>query len=171
MRLELGIDNMWKLIEQWDHPDMRQVRARTAAALLQDWTRRERVSEGATDILNLFELVAYLVVRSESLRLEDAWTNFSGWALSWWYIYLPAIKKQQETDPTILEDYASLVDKFLDHEVKERHLPREEVIPTEEDLVGFLQGEVKLVERLRYRERIPVRLSRFVENWWRSGSV
>lgn len=149
MRLELGIDNMWRLIEQWDAPAMRRVRARTARAILEDWHRRNRISEGGADILNLFELVAYLVVRSETLKLEDAWINFSGWAISWWYVYLPGIEEERRVDSTILEDYSALVERFIDFEADERRLPRDAVIPTGEDLKRFLIGETKLVERLR----------------------
>jgi hypothetical protein len=163
MRLELGTDNMWRLIEQWDSSAMRRLRARTAAFILGDWNRRNRISEGGTDILNLFELVGYLVVRSETLKLEDAWTNLSGWAISWWHVYLPGIEADRAVDRTILEDYAQLVERFLNHEAEQRELPREEIIPTEDDLRKFLKGEVKLLKRLEYQE--PVSL--LLRNWFR----
>ncbi|MGH2545572.1 MAG: hypothetical protein ACRDHJ_01700, partial [Actinomycetota bacterium] len=69
--------NMWSLIERWDQPAMRRVRARTAAEILRDWNSRSYLSGGGADILNLFELVANLVVRSKTLDREDAWVNFS----------------------------------------------------------------------------------------------
>jgi hypothetical protein len=161
-RLTVGMENMWRLIEQWDHPAMRRLRARTAVGLLRDWDSRNKISAGGTDILNLFELVGYLVVRSETLRLEDAWTNFSGWALSWWHVYLPAIERDREADSTLLEDCAALIDLFVDYEARERKLPREAVIPTEENLRGFLTGEAKLVERLVIREPLRMRVSRWL---------
>jgi hypothetical protein len=167
-RLQLGISNMWSLIEKWDQPAMRRVRARTAAELLDRWESRQYLSGGGVDILNSFELVAYLVVRSKTLRLEDAWTNFSGWADRWWYVYLPAIESERADDQTLFEDYKQLVERFVEYEAKERGLSKETVVPTDADLRSFLEGEVELVERLRYREPLrilPKRLEGWLVSW------
>jgi hypothetical protein len=157
---------MWSLIERWDQPELRRVRARTAAELLDNWDSRGYLSGGGADIVNLFELVAYLVVRSKTLNIEDAWTNFSGWAESWWYVYLPAIQSEQADDPTIFEDYKTLIERFAKHAAK-RGIQSENETPSEAELRSFLRGEVELVERLRYREPLrgmPKRLSDWVRS-------
>lgn len=81
IRLELGLNNMWSLIDRWDQPAMRRVRARTAARLLRGVESRRYLSGGAADVLNTFELVAYLVVHSEMLKLEGAWISLHPAAL------------------------------------------------------------------------------------------
>jgi hypothetical protein len=171
MRRQLGLANMWSLIERWDQPAMRRVRARTAAEILRDWNNRSYLSGGGADILNLFELVAYLVVRSKTLDREDAWVNFSEWALKWWMVYLPAIEVQRADDFTVFEDYDALIQSFRDY-AESRDLSEENINPTDAQLRSFLAGEVELVERLRYQRPL-----RFAPTWlgerllasWREG--
>ena len=147
IRLQLGTGNMWRLIDQWDHPGMRRLRARVAQRLLDDPQERESISGEALDVLNIFELMGYLV-RSKTLKLEDAWVNVSSWATSWWYVYERPIKQWQEQDVTSFEDYAALVEKFTSYESRRRRLSKEDVLPREEDLQHFLEEESKLLLRL-----------------------
>lgn len=149
IRRQIGIDNMWRLIEVWDNPEMRRVRALVARRLLRRPGERRRVSDDGVDILNTFELLAYLVVRSKTLGIDDAWINFSGWAISWWYVYEEGIKQLRQKDNTVWEDYAKLVELFLEYESKERSLPVAEVIPTEENIRAFLEWEHRLLRRTR----------------------
>jgi hypothetical protein len=149
-RVQLGLANLWKLIEQWDHPEMRRRRARVARRLLQEPAAREEPSDEANDILNTFELLGYLV-RSKTLKLEDAWINFP-WALSWWYVYEVGIRRLREGDSTVFEDYANLVREFVKYEAKTRDIAPNEVIPSEEARLAFLRSEVKLIRRWRVLE-------------------
>jgi hypothetical protein len=137
-RRQLGIQNMWRLIDRWD--GLEKVREKTATYLLEHWDKRENLPESAHDLLGTFELLAYLVVRSGTLSLGDAWINFSGPAIQWWHVCRPGIEKLREADPTVYEDYANLADQLIDLEAKRRGKPRDSLIPSEEDLKIFLEG-------------------------------
>lgn len=148
IRLQLGLNNLWRLIEQWDGPQMRLRRAHLAGHLLRNPAARSNVSDDAIDVLNTFELLAFLVVRSQTLRLEDAWVNFSSWALSWWFVMKRGVDHLREPDHTIFEDYADLIEQFIEYEMDRRAVTREQVIPDEGDLEGFLEAEAALVRRV-----------------------
>ncbi len=137
-RRQLGIQNMWRLIDRWD--DLQENREKTAKYLLDHWNNREDLPESAHDLLGTFELLAYLVVRSETLSLEDAWINFSGPAIQWWHVCRPGIESLQEEDPTVYEDYANLADQLMDLEAERRERTRESLVPSNEDLKIFLGG-------------------------------
>jgi hypothetical protein len=131
---------MWRLIDRWD--GLEEHREQTAKYLLEHWDDREDLPDSAHELLGTFELLAYLVVRSETLSLEDAWINFSGPAIQWWHVCRPGIEKLQEEDPTVYEDYAALADQLMDEEAKRRKMPRESLIPSDRDLRIFLGGSV-----------------------------
>jgi hypothetical protein len=159
-RLQLGLSNLWRLIEQWDGPEMRLRRAHLAAHLLRNPEARSNASDEAIDVLNTFELLAFLVVRSQTLRLEDAWVNFSPWAVSWWFVMRPGVDDLRQQDATIFEDFAELIERFLEYESDRRGVGREQVIPVEDDLLGFLQAEAALRGRVagdvrRSENRLP----------------
>lgn len=147
-RLQLGLNNLWRLIEQWDGPQMRLRRAHLASHLLSKPSARSTISDEAIDVLNTFELLAFLVVRSRTLRLEDAWVNFSPWALSWWFVLKSGVDRLREPDETVFEDYAQLIEQFIEYEMKRRKVPRDAIIPTEDDLREFLNSEARLPGRL-----------------------
>jgi hypothetical protein len=146
-RLSLGMNNLWKLIEGWDAPEMRRRRADVAAQLLQDPLSSQRISDEAIDVVNTFELLAFLV-RSKTLRMEHAWVNFSIWAMGWWGVYEAAIRSMQEEDPTVFEDYAWLTEHFAGYEGSRREMKPEEVFPKGEAVVAFLRAESAITGRL-----------------------
>jgi hypothetical protein len=153
MRRQLGINNMWRLIEAWDHPDMRYLRATMAQRVLANPEIRRELTGDELDVLNTFELVAYLVVRSKTLGLDHAWINFSAWAVSWWYVWEEGIKLLRGRDPTVFEDYTTLVSELLKYEARARKKPLGEIVPTQQDLTNFLGEEVDLLTRIRSYER------------------
>jgi len=153
MRLQLGVDNMWKLIEKWEGPATHRSRAEAAAHLLSNWERRSELPNSALDVLDLFELLAYLVIRSKTLSLEDAWINFSGHAISWWHVSRPGIEAFQRNDHTLYEDFASLADQLMTLEAERRGETREALVPREKDLIDYLLGEKKLVNAPWWRRR------------------
>jgi hypothetical protein len=153
-RLQLGIANLWRLIESWDHPEMRRRRARMARKLLENPDERTEVSDEGIDILNTFELLGFLL-RSKTLSLEAAWINFP-WALSWWYVYERGIQRLREGDSTVYQDYADLVESFIEYEMRSRGIGRVEVVPTEQARIAFLNSEVKLLRRIRILDRWPL---------------
>ena len=116
---------------------MDERREQTARYLLEHWDSRRDLPDAAHDVLGTFELLGYLVVRSETLSLEDAWINFSGHAIQWWHACRPGIEKLQEEDPTVYEDYATLVDQLMDEEARRRGKLRESLVPSDEDLKIF----------------------------------
>jgi hypothetical protein len=154
-RRQLGIDNMWRLVERWDQPLLRSTRAAAARALLADRTSGD-LSPEARDVLNIFELLAYLVVTSKSLPVRDAWVNFSAHAIFWWNACLQGIEAERAAEPTAYEEFAKLFDAFRRYE-KKRGIP--EWHPSKEDLTSFLQGEAALDDEGRREIRVswPVR--------------
>lgn len=146
MRLQLGVDNMWRLIEKWEGPPtIQKSRAEAAEYLLNNWKRRDDLPDSALKVLDMFELLAYLVVRSKTLSVEDAWINFSGPAIQWWHVCRPGIEAFREHDKTIYEDFASLADQLMTLEAERRGEKRESLVPSEEHLIVFLKGEKRLV--------------------------
>jgi hypothetical protein len=146
-RLSLGIGNLWRLIEQWDHPDMRERRANVARSLLDNPNHRNRISDEGIDVVNTFELLAFLV-RSRTLRRKHAWINFSAWAIPWWYVYEPGIRRLQRMDKTLFEDFEWLVTRFVKRDARRRDITREQAIPSETDMREFLEAELALPARL-----------------------
>ena len=137
-RRQLGIENMWRLIDRWDSLD--KTRSAAANHLLVNWAQRDELSNEAAVLLDSFELLAYLVVRSKTLSLEDTWVNFSGSAIMWWHCCEPGIRKMQRSDATIYEDYSRLAELLMEEEAKRRHKNRNELLPSEGDLKQFLSG-------------------------------
>lgn len=151
VRRQLGIQNMWRLIDKWDSPEFRARRAEAASLLLRTWPRPpspQDVSYDILDLLDTFELLGYLVVRSKTLPLEDAWINFSWPTVRWWYVCQPIIETYQVEDPTVYEDYAELANKFIEKEAERLEVSRGDLVPTPDDLRDFLRGEMGLVEAL-----------------------
>ncbi len=152
VRRQLGIENMWRLIDTWDSSEFRARRAEAAALLLETFPRRPSrthdVPYAVLDLLNMFELLGYLVVRSKTLPLEDAWINFSAPAVQWWHVCRPIVETFQADDPTVYEDYAKLADEFMAEDAKRLEANREARLPSDDDLRGFLRAERELVEAL-----------------------
>jgi len=147
MRLQLGVNNMWRLIEKWDQPSLQASRSEAADYLLDNWNHRENLPNSALVMLDMFELLAYLVIRSKTLSIEDAWINFSGPAIQWWHVCRPGIEAFQADDRTIYEDFASLAERLMELEEERRGMTRNELQPSDEDLIAFLKGEKALVEK------------------------
>lgn len=168
LRRQLGITNMWRLIETWDHADMRRLRARLARRLLTNPHERTRVGDDGIDVLNTFELLGFLV-RSKGLGLEDAWSNFSVWANSWWYVYERGIERLRAEDLTVYQDYAALVEKFLDYESEQRSISKDAIRPSDEILTKFLKSEYRLLARIRQRDNLAQSLSKLLP-WAKSAT-
>jgi hypothetical protein len=126
---------------------MRERRADVAKSLLRHPNDRQRISDEGIDVVNTFELLAFLV-RSRVLRRKDAWTNFSSWAIPWWYVYEPGIKVMQEQDKTVFEDFEWLVAHFVTYDARRRDITREQAIPTANDIRLFLEAERDLPSRI-----------------------
>jgi hypothetical protein len=152
VRRQLGIENMWRLIETWDSPEFRARRAEAASLLSESFPRRPQqlhdVPYAVLDLLNMFELLGYLVVRSKTLPLEDAWINFSAPAVQWWHVCRPIIEIFQADDATVYEDYAELAKRFIEEDARRLGRSQEELLPSDDDLRSFLLSEVELVEAL-----------------------
>jgi hypothetical protein len=148
-RRALVIGNLWRLIDQWDSSHMRERRASVAAALLDDFSGPRRITNEAIDVVNTFELLGFLL-RTKRLEVEDAWANFSVWAISWWYVYESEIAGMQRRDQTVFEDFQSLVRELVSYEIKRRNVPSERVVPTETDVREFLETERNLPARLHF---------------------
>lgn len=146
IRLQIGIDNMWRLIDRWESPQFRRCRAVAAAHLLENLPPRgSHVSRELLDVLDQFELLAYLVVGSKTLSLEDAWMNFSGPAIEWWRVCQPIIDDYQQVDPTLYEGYSELARQLLKQEARRVGRRRSSEEPSLDDVRAFLTSEKLLV--------------------------
>jgi hypothetical protein len=68
LRRQLSIENMWRLIDQWDGPEGRARRSEAARQLLAHYpTTRHDVPHALIDVLDTCELLGYLV-RSKTFR-------------------------------------------------------------------------------------------------------
>lgn len=145
-RRQLGIDNMWRLIERWDQPLLRSIRAKGAKDLLADFDSRKELPPEAREVLNHFELLAYLVVSSKTLPVEDAWVNLSAFAIAWWDACRPGVEVIRSDDPTIYEELVKLAEEFRKYEEKRGLQPWR---PSENELKRFLEGEASIEEEQR----------------------
>lgn len=144
-RRQIGVENMWRLIDQWDSPAFRRRRSEAALCLLDSFPSRVKdVPQAVIDVLDMFELLGYLVVRSKTLDKEDAWINFSSPAIAWWHVAQPIVAMFRETDETIYEDYTKLAAKFLKEESKRTGRRPEELAPDALRLQEMLKAEAGL---------------------------
>jgi len=169
-RLSIGINNLWKLIDGWESSEMKWRRALLARELGGNLAPEGRISDHAVDVLNTFELLGYLV-RSKVLALDDAWVNFSSWAISWYYIYEAPIHRIQREDPTVFEDYSTLVAKFIKYEAKRKKVEPTAIIPDATALKDFLIAEEALSRRDSLTQQEPARaflaaVIRWLESWF-----
>lgn len=146
LRHQIATSNMWRLIDEWWSTDMRQLRARLSARLWDHPNERAKLNSDAIEVLNTFELLGYLAVKSKTLHIEHVWTNFSPWAIPWWHIFEGAIVKDrlQVGDNTMFEDFEALIGRLAKHEMRVRDLSEAEVVPDEKILRRFLDSERKL---------------------------
>ncbi|MGH2749502.1 MAG: hypothetical protein ACRDK3_01280 [Actinomycetota bacterium] len=152
IRRQMGIENMWRLIDTWDSHEFRAHRTEAASFLLETFPQRPArthdVPYAVLDLLNMFELLGYLVVRSKTLPLEDAWINFSAPAVQWWHVCRPIVELFQAEDVTVYEDYTKLADRFMEEDARRLKVNREDRVPSNDDLRDFLGSEKALVEAL-----------------------
>lgn len=135
----IGIDCLWKLIENWDSEVMRSRRARAARALSRK--PEPEFTQDVLDVVNVFELVGFLVYEANVVAVPDAWANFSTWAGPYWCASEPVIAEQRSADPTLWEQYARLRRGFDDIDRQKQHLKPGTPIPYEADISGFLTDE------------------------------
>jgi hypothetical protein len=162
-RRSIGIQNLWKLIEQWDSPESRLRRARLAQHLRGDLDRRSgELSGQAIDVLDTFELVGYLV-SARAVRLRDAWALFYPFALSWWGALAPALKEERARNKLVYQDFHRLVRRLAAYEARRQNPPwRRPAVEwrlrkldltdarsyPREQVIGFLSEEIGLLTRL-----------------------
>jgi hypothetical protein len=133
-----GIEGLWHLIDLWDSRDMHRRRIKAASELL----ATPRVfSRFALDVLNFFELLAFLVKTAKVVPEEDAWEVFSGWAVGYWFACEEDVNALRAGDRTQFENYVALVEAFLHIEAKKREIGADEVRRQESEWRFFLTDE------------------------------
>lgn len=92
-RRQIGVENMWRLIDRFDGSGGRSQRAAAASYLLEHFPTPPHKDSPlvVTEVLDTLELLGYLV-RRRTLAMEDVWTNFPG-AIQWWHVCRPLIPK------------------------------------------------------------------------------
>lgn len=150
----VGIDNLWRLIEQWDAPESRMRRALLAREVLGDLNKRHQLFGRCIDVLNTFDLVGYLV-RARVVRLRDAWSTFFPWAVSWWFVFEPAMGVEERLNKLVYEDYRRLVRSLLRYEALQMttlrrvlHIKVRLKTIDRIDVSAFLSAELRLLDRL-----------------------
>jgi hypothetical protein len=138
-----GLDSLWRMVETWDNSGMQRRRAEAAVGLLADPRRFDHHTEA---VLNVFEFLGYLL-RTRTITEDDAWTNFSQWAVCYWFACETDIRPMREADSTIYEDFAWLVQRMRRVEVaRRRGISFERTAPTAEAVTSFLQSEARVTE-------------------------
>jgi len=133
-----GIDNLWRLSDQWDGPPMTAKRAIVATSLLMNVEPDEIV-----DVLGFFELLGYLV-RKRGVDSEAAWSFFSDQAIPYWLASQMSITKDRQTDKTYWVDFEWLFDLMIGIELRKRGMTRQQILPSSAALQDFLHEEERL---------------------------
>ncbi len=101
-RFSMGVDLILRLAEQYDSKEMRK-RRKSAAGSLRD----EKPNQQLDDVLNFFEMVAYLV-KKQAISPNLVWHKFDYWIRGWWFSSLDYIRRTQKEDPSMWKDLAEL---------------------------------------------------------------
>jgi hypothetical protein len=128
--------------EKFDSSAMIAERKKLAEQLLNNETH-ENIQEA---VMNFYESVGTFFQRGY-LDPEMAWSGFSFYAIRWWSAtkdYIFEERRIQNNDPTIFEEFETLVDEFYKLEIAERHLSRAQLEPSPDDLKRFLGAEARL---------------------------
>ena len=88
-----SVDNMWRFLDEWDSPQMQQVRVKACRSL-----KAKGDGDDIADLLNFFEELGFLVHQS-ALDSNTAWAMFSDWALPYWRAADYYVKIDQDRDP------------------------------------------------------------------------
>jgi len=140
-RRATGATLLYQLIQDWDSPHMRAVRRHASAGLL---AHPRRFDSEATDILNFFEALAYMVLGVKVIRTEEAWSAFEGWLAPYVAACRPEIRRFQQDDPTIYGDLARLDEALVRHDARKRHRKPSQVRPDAGEVQRFLEAETQL---------------------------
>jgi hypothetical protein len=133
-----SVDNMWRFLDEWDTPQMQQVRAKACRSL-----KARGDGDDIADLLNFFEELGFLVHQG-ALDSNTAWAMFSDWALPYWRAAGYYVKVDQDRDPTYWENFEHLNKTLLDIEAARRKKSVAEVQPTDEDVEKLFEGEFTL---------------------------
>lgn len=121
-------------------------RRRAARFLLKNFDRGEarRLNSDASEVLNFFEMVAFLTANEEVLDRGLVWSRFGPWVHHYWALCEPAVRRHRLAgSPAAWEDLEDLVSLTTEaeNEYRDAHgLPPYEP-PTERELLDFLEGE------------------------------
>lgn len=142
------LDNIWRLMEQWDTDKMWMMRVKAAREI----QKREPTKE-MTDLLGFFEHIGYLL-RKRWIDTESAWVMFSDWAIPYWQAANYAIEEDQRRDPTLWTEFGYLNERLVEfnkRKLKAKDLPYIGV--TAKDIDGLIEGELELAPGLlRWRK-------------------
>jgi hypothetical protein len=133
-----SVDNMWRFLDVWNGPEMRQCRIKACESLRSNGTAGE-----ITDLLGFFEELGFLV-QQHSLDANSAWAMFSDWAIPYRMAADYYIKNDQREDPTSWDGFEYLYHRLLQIEAKRRNKAIQEVMPTAADIARLLESESHL---------------------------
>jgi hypothetical protein len=131
---DLHIRTQLNLEQRFNSEQMLKARRELAAQLL-----RKNQDPWET-VMEFFESVG-LLLRKGSLDKEMVWATFSFYIIHWWELSKSFIEERRKKDTTYFDDFENLSDEMYAIEMKKRLKTKQEVIPTESELMEFLQDE------------------------------
>lgn len=149
-KYNLGIDLILKLGERFEKPEMREIRAKAAKALIiQD---PETGDAHIDDVLNFFEEIGFLLER-KAIDAKAAWTFFHFWVDGYYHStsnYRRCQNHQARQTPFYDEFeqlYLTLAEVDRKDQIERGRLKHGSPIEasSEEDIRDFLDGEIELL--------------------------
>jgi hypothetical protein len=141
----LGVDALFRLIDQWGSDAMAKKRAAAAKWRLAKTgvvqTRQAEV-DYTNDVLGFFEFVGYLLDEN-AISLNGVWVNLSDDAVATWYAYKPFIDADQNDDKTLWEDFQKLEGE-MEAESERRKVPKSQIVLDDAAIEAFLESEAGL---------------------------
>jgi hypothetical protein len=127
-----SVDNMRRFLDEWDSPQMHQIRTKACQSL-----KVKGNADEIADLLCFFEELWFLVHH----RSLDA---YAAWAIPYWKAAHYFIAADQKHDHTYWEDFEYLNTALLNIESKRRDKTVDQVKPTDVDVAKLIEGELTL---------------------------
>jgi hypothetical protein len=122
------------LEQRFNSEEMLRARRELAAQLL-----RKNHDPWET-VMEFFESIG-LLLRKGSLDKEMVWATFSFYIIRWWELCKPFIEEKKKKDITYYKDFKKLLDEMYTIETMKRGKTKQDVTPTQAELIQFLEDE------------------------------
>jgi hypothetical protein len=140
-QVNLALQSLWRLADEWGSDDMLDARSEAAASLLADQPSRD-----VDDVLNFFDEVAVLLDRG-MLDEELVWYEFYWPMANYWFASQDHVRQAQKTNPAAWLQLSRLVPRLVEVEKRRHSGTADEAVPTKTQMREFLQAEADSSDR------------------------